>query len=351
MDIVKPYDMAEIHYEKLSQIGAENGKNSSVFIVHDKQLDAKIVMKEIDRDNCDPNDFFREARILYSSAHEGIVQIYYCGQSSDLIHIAMPLYKNGCLKDKISNGLSLYVYDIIRYTLQVITAVHHIHSKGLVHLDIKPDNVLISDSDSALLSDFGVARHTNLDGYVERPDMYPFALPPEAFKSASLDSRADIYQVGLLLYRMMVGNDIFRALLAEFGGFHDRRALYQAISTGRFPPKEFIPEHIPTKLSKIVRKCLSVEPGDRYQAVLHVANDMCDITSENLDWSYSFNESTRGWSRICDGIKHSLIINHDGSSDCTKTIKDGTIRRVKEFTLPPGKPLAPAQIRRYLGVK
>jgi len=120
----------------------------------------------------------------------------------------MPYYAKGSIKILLSNRF-LTVRQIIRYAIQFLTGLHNIHSKKLIHFDVKPDNILISDNDEAMLSDFGLAQPVNLLGIAGQDRLYNKQRPPEAFKYDHFDLRYDIYQVGITLYRMCNGNDIF----------------------------------------------------------------------------------------------------------------------------------------------
>lgn len=350
MTIVSSLGFSRIHYEKIREIG-QNGRNSRVFLVRDEQLDTEIVVKEIDRASCDPGEYFREARILYSSSHEGIVPIHYCGQTDDTIQIGMPFYKKGCLKDLISNGNHLTLIETIRYSLQVITALHNIHSKGLVHLDVKPDNVLISDSNSALISDFGVARFLDDDGSVETPKMYSLALPPEAFKRAKLDAQSDIYQLGLMLHRMIVGNDVFYDNVNRIASRSGMDSVLASILDGSIARAGAMPFHVPRKLSQIVAKCMNVDPRQRYMSVLHVANDLADLKANGLEWRYRDEGGIRSWERDRKGMVDRLELHVDGSSDCTLKGRNGKIQKQSKLTRSAGNPLKENEILNFLGAK
>lgn len=118
-------------------------------------------------------------KITEGNAHPNVVQIQYACKDDKNVYIAMPFYKNGSLKSLMTKRM-LTAREIIRYAIQFISGVAHIHSKGLLHLDIKPDNILLSDNDEALLSDFGLADYTRkkMIYTLQSPQSRAFLMPP-----------------------------------------------------------------------------------------------------------------------------------------------------------------------------
>ncbi|MQP52686.1 MULTISPECIES: protein kinase [unclassified Flavobacterium] len=162
---------ATLNFELKRNIGAE-GKNSDVFTAHDKQFDADVVIKRIPKkDFTSPNDYYREAKCLYASKHQNIVTVNYSCEDNDYIYIAMPYYGKGSL-ESLTNNQFLTVREILKYSIDFLSGVNHIHTKGLIHFDIKPTNILISDSNEALITDFGLAKFTNIHSVAEQDMFY-----------------------------------------------------------------------------------------------------------------------------------------------------------------------------------
>ena len=138
------YQRAEVSFKKIKEIG-QDGKNSQVYVVHDEHLDTELVIKEVKKElGFSKKDYFEEARTLYSSSHPNVVQVSYACEDEKKIYVATPYYRNGSLKDKMREGY-LTSREIIRYSTQILNGLHNVHSKNLIHFDIKPDNILISD--------------------------------------------------------------------------------------------------------------------------------------------------------------------------------------------------------------
>jgi eukaryotic-like serine/threonine-protein kinase len=270
--------ITEIAFKLLNEIGQE-GLNSKTHIAEDIQLNAKIVIKEIKKSSITPDTtYFTEARLLYASRHPNVMEINYASQDVDNLYLAMPYYKNGSLNTLINNKF-LSVPEIIHYGLDFLSALHYIHSKGLVHFDVKPSNIIINDAGKALLTDFGLARLTNTYGFAVPPLAYPTHLTPEWFQAGAFTSQYDIYQAGLTLFRMCNGNKDFDEKLQNGGVSRDE------VLRGLFPDRNNYLPHIPDSLRKIIKTALKVNPDQRYKTIIHMMNDLAAV-KENLNWSY-----------------------------------------------------------------
>lgn len=280
----------ELNFETIKEIGQE-GKNSKVFLAHDKQLDGEIVVKKIEKVKIiNPTEYYEEAKKLYSSSHSNVVRVNYGCSDTDHIYIAMPYYKNGSLKSLAAKS-NLSIREVIRYSIQFLSGLHNIHSKGLIHFDIKPDNILLSDSNEALLSDFGLAKATDSFGFANPQQIYGKQIPPESFDSSDKNILFDIYQSGITLYRLLNGEKHFDEQLSKFS---TRDEFIDAVKTGNFPNRDSYLPHIPLKLQRIINKAISVNLTDRHQSVLELINELSEV-DENLDWKFAESGTIKNW--------------------------------------------------------
>jgi serine/threonine protein kinase len=324
--MLKPYNRAEINFREIREIG-QDGQNSSVHIVYDSQLNDEIVIKQISKAKMgNVDEYFSEARLLYSSRHSNVVQIYYACQDDDCIYIAMPYYTNGSIKDVI-NSRSISLREVIKYSMEFLSGLHNIHSKGMIHFDVKPDNILIDAKGSALISDFGQSKSVNCIGIAEQDRIYSRQIPPEAIDGYRFDVRFDIYQTGLTLYRMLNGNAEFTNQLMPFlddtGSINDRDGYKFAVRNGRFPDRNVYLDHVPKKMREIVNKCLEVNPDERYSNCLDLMNDLSELDVA-LDWVYSKSETEKIW--ICDKGDKTIKFTMNGSSFNAKRIMNASHR-------------------------
>lgn len=291
MTMEKVYSPALVSFHKEKEIGQE-GKNSKVYLAHDEYMDARIVVKEIpNSDNI--QKLLKEAQILYASAHPNVVQIQYACKDDNNVYIAMPFYKNGSLKSLMTKRM-LTAREIIRYAVQFISGVAHIHSKGLLHLDIKPDNILLSDNDEALLSDFGLADYTDENGWYQVTYHYIKHTAPEIWDNQGWATvQFDIFQIGLTLYRMCAGDEAFNTQFNKVNVSKD--TFLNAIKRKEFPTRTIVLPHIPEALMKIVCKCMEVDVEKRYNSVREILNDLSKIAFQGLDWQYTPTKSGHQW--------------------------------------------------------
>jgi eukaryotic-like serine/threonine-protein kinase len=166
-----PHSTAEISFELRREIGRA-GINSRTYRSLDPQLNAEIVTKKIEKARLDsPTNFFDESRALYLTAHPNVVPIYYACEDSNHIYLAIPYYRRGSVGDLLKRQYPT-VREIVAIGCQILSGIHNIHSKGLIHFDVKPDNVLLSDRGEALVSDFGLAKQMNFRGIALQDRLY-----------------------------------------------------------------------------------------------------------------------------------------------------------------------------------
>jgi eukaryotic-like serine/threonine-protein kinase len=331
--MLKPVNTANLSFTIGDEIG-HAGQNSKVFKAVDIQLNAEMVVKRIPKQSfSDVNEYFTEASLLYLSAHPNVAPIHYACQDEEHIFLAMPFYRKGSLKSRMSSS-PMTIREIVIFSTQMLSGIHNIHSKGLIHFDIKPDNVLLSDRGEALLSDFGLAKQTSYSGIAGQDRIYGKMVPPEAFGNEDFTKQFDIYQVGLTMHRMCVGDQKFYEEYDSFmvGGQLDRDSFRFAVRNGQFPNRDQYPEHIPQKLVNAIRKCLQGDLNVRYKSAIDVVNDISDIEDVLLDWSMERNGQMCKWlKRLGDGREYQITVNGDQTSHACQRSVNGSERRIADY--------------------
>lgn len=324
---------ATLNFELKNNIGQE-GANSDVFIAHDKQFDADIVIKRIPKEKFQaPSDYYKEAKCLYASKHQNIVGVNYSCEDDEFIYIAMPFYSKGSLETLVKSRF-LTVREILKYSIDFLSGLNHIHTKSLIHFDIKPTNILISDSNEALITDFGLAKFTNHHRIAEQNMFYCFHTPPESLLTNQFTIQADIYQAGLSLYRLCNGTGVFKnqiSHIAVVNNKFEKQLLDRAILSGQFPDRKLFLPHIPQKLRAIVRKALNVIPSDRYNNLIEMLNDL-SVVDENLDWNFRINSNEQIWELTREDKVYQIVLVRNGNSFDINTFKTmkGSGRKTKE---------------------
>ena len=276
---------ANINFEQIRKIGNSEGRNSSVYLARDIQLEGEFAVKEVKESTIKMNrqDYFQEARILYSNRHVNIMPIQYACKKDDSVYFAMPYYKNGSLASMMEEKY-LTVGEILRYSLDILTGLNYIHSNGFVHLDLKPSNILIDDTGRAVITDFGLSQSLDENGLTNQNRVYSkLYQEPEMFIINKRTIQSDIYQFGITLYRMCNGINILRKQITTNVG--DMSKLEEFIKKGLIPDRKSYLPHIPNKLVKVVNKCISIDTSKRYDNVIEIMNDLSDI-DENLNWKF-----------------------------------------------------------------
>lgn len=308
-----------INFTKIGEIGNGEGKNSDVFLARDCQLECELVVKRVKKEKFKPEEYFSEAKMIYENKHPHIVEIQYASQDDEYIYMAMPYYKNGSL-NSLANQRFLTVREIIKYSLEVLSALNCIHSKGLIHLDIKPTNILLDCTGKALLTDFGLSRYLDENGIAEQDINYTIHSDPEYLQNSGRSIQSDIYQMGLTMYRLCNGVNILSQQLAELN-IRSQEDFAKSVLKGKFPKRDSYLPHIPKKLIKIINKALMVNPEERYKNTIEMMNDL-SVIDDNLDWCFTGNESTP-YTKCDENYRYTILVKPNQDIECYKERIDG----------------------------
>jgi tetratricopeptide (TPR) repeat protein len=238
---------------------------SRVFLAEEIALGREVVLKVLPPElggAVSPERFQREVRVAAGLQHPHIVPLFAAGQSGELLYYTMPFISGESLRAKLDREGALPVADAVRYLRDVVDALAAAHERGVVHRDIKPDNVLLSHH-HALVTDFGIAKALAEAGGAGTLTATGLSLgtpsymaPEQAAGESTLDHRADIYAVGILGYEMLTGEPPFRGPSAQavIAGHLSRPA----------PPVTQDRPTVPAALSAIIARCLEKLPADRF---------------------------------------------------------------------------------------
>ncbi len=268
--------------EIIKKINSE-GVNSALYLVRDTQLDSNFILKQIDKNNFNEvSRYFEESKKIYNLKHPNIININTASYDDEYIYITMPYYRKGSLYNLIKNE-NLSIRKIIKYSLDFLSAIEYIHNNEIIHCDIKPNNILISDKDRAVITDFGSALYLDRLGNARLKNVYYKHIAPEQCTNSCINKKLDIYQIGTTLYRMCNGNDEYNKQLKRY---KDLNSIKLACASGRFPVRNKYLPHIPKSMINIIEKCIKINPSERYEKVVDIMNDLAQI-NENLDWNYN----------------------------------------------------------------
>ena len=246
-------------YRILEPIGA--GGSSQVYLAQDSALGRQVAVKVLDPaaagDATLRRLFVKEARALAQLSHPNIVAVFDVGEVDGLPFIVMEFIAGTSLKQRIERSGALPVGDAIRFTDEIATGLSFAHSRGIVHADLKPSNIMLDKDDHAKICDFGIARTPQEDA--DSPQLFATALyvAPERVEGRPASVTSDIYGLGLVLYEMLVGKPPFTSANAAV-------LLRDHVVRPPVPPSHLRPS-LPKELDAIVLKALAKDPGLRYQ--------------------------------------------------------------------------------------
>jgi len=257
-------------YELLAELG--RGGMGVVYRARQQNLDREVAIKFIAAGLSDTHQvtrFIGEARAAARLVHPNIVSVFEVGSVDEIHYFSMPLIEGESLAERLQKG-PLTTPDLLRLLLRVCEAVDYAHRLGLLHLDLKPANVLIDARGEPLIADFGLARHMDETGAVHAQEVSgtPAFMAPEQIliKQYRLTAATDLYALGAVLYRCLTGQSPHGE-----GGADEliRRAL-----AGRVRPVRELAPAVPADLAAVCEKCLALEPRERYPSVRALIDDL-----------------------------------------------------------------------------
>ncbi|MEO6057381.1 MAG: protein kinase [Gemmatimonadales bacterium] len=252
-------------YRILRELGG--GGMSRVFLAEEVRLGRQVVLKLLPPEMgaaVNVTRFEREIQLAARLQHPHIVPLLTAGASGDLLYYVMPFITGESLRVKLAREGELPVLETVRILREVVDALSYAHRNGVVHRDIKPDNILLSEG-HAVITDFGVAKAVSASSGVSSLTSLGVALgtpaymaPEQAAADPHVDHRADIYAVGALAYEMLAGRPPFVAPTAQ--------ALLAAQITQAPEPVVQYRRAVPPGLNAVVMRCLEKRPADRWQS-------------------------------------------------------------------------------------
>ncbi len=252
-------------YSIEQEIGA--GGMATVYLAEDLRHHRKVAVKVLRSElaaTLGPDRFLREIEIAAQLQHPHVLPLYDSGEADGFLFYVMPFVEGESLRQKIDREGELPVAEAARILRDVVDAIAYAHEQGVVHRDIKPDNVLVSGR-HAMVTDFGVAKAVSEATGRQQLTTAGVALgtpsymaPEQAVADPQIDHRADIYAVGAMAYELLTGTP-------PFVGQSQQAVLAAHVTESPRP----ITDHrsaVPPGLADVVMRCLEKKPADRYQS-------------------------------------------------------------------------------------
>ena len=226
-----------------------------------REVAIKILRSDLARDPAFIARFKKEALAAAGLSHSGIVAVYDSGEDSSSSYIVMELVNGRTLRDLLQSDEVITINRALEITSGILDALDYSHRKGIIHRDIKPGNVMITDSGVVKVMDFGIARALSDIGATMTSTWNIVGtaqyLSPEQATGESADRRSDIYSVGCVLYELLVGEP-------PYTGDTPVSIAYQHVSGELVPASDFV-DHLDKDIDTIISVALSKDPASRYQ--------------------------------------------------------------------------------------
>ena len=269
--ILRPGDYLQNRYEILEMIGG--GGMSEVYRAHCHKLNRDVAIKVLKREFCSDEEFVRkfkmEAQAAGSLNHPNIVNVYDVVDEEALHYIVMELVDGITLKEYIQKKGRLEVREALEIAGQVARGLGAAHRRGIVHRDVKSQNMILSKDGKVKVADFGIARAVSAQTMSSQAMGSVHYISPEQARGDYTDARSDIYSLGITIYEMVTGR-------LPFEGDTAVSVALAHIEEKMTPPSVYAPE-IPAGLEQIILKCTKKDPEERYQDVNALISDMQEV--------------------------------------------------------------------------
>jgi tetratricopeptide (TPR) repeat protein/predicted Ser/Thr protein kinase len=257
-------------YEILEQLG--EGGMGTVYRVRDYELERIVAMKVIRPELAQNpevlNRFKQELIIARQVTHRNVSRIYDLADASGVKFITMEFLEGRSLANLLKEKGKLAPKQAAAIIGQVCRALEAAHAEGVIHRDLKPQNIMVEAQDRVVVMDFGIARSITMGSMTQTGVVLgtPAYMSPEQAKGEELDARSDLFSMGIIFYELLTGNSPYKADTTL-------EALYKRTTEHVRPPIEIAPE-IPKPLSDIAVRCLKIDKDKRYASATEILNDL-----------------------------------------------------------------------------
>jgi serine/threonine protein kinase/tetratricopeptide (TPR) repeat protein len=272
------------------------GGMGAVYKAYDKELDRlvalKLVRPDLASDDRVMQRFKQELLLASRISHKNILRIHDLGDVDGVKFISMAYIEGADLHGLVQREGRLPLEKTLTLARQLCAGLAAAHAEGVVHRDLKPQNVLIDGSGNAYISDFGLAKsldpgEANLT-HVGILTGTPKYMAPEQVEAKPADHRSDLYALGLILYEMLTGK-------VPFKGDSAVQVMYHRLRHTPQDPRSFNPE-VPNYLARVIMRCLERDPERRYQNAADILNDI-ETQSAQSGKPYLSRAISNGWVR------------------------------------------------------
>jgi len=243
---------------------------ADVYKALDRRLNRNVAIKVLKPEFRGDDEFVSKFRVEAQAAaglsHPNIVNVYDVGQEKGIYYIVMELVEGITLKEYIRSKGRLSVRETTGISLQIAAGLEAAHKSGIIHRDIKPQNIIISTDGTAKVADFGIARAASSDTVNPSTMGSVHYSAPEQARGGYSDARSDIYSLGITMYEMLTGK-------VPFDGDSTVEVALKHLQEEIISPRQFVPD-VPRAIEQIILKCTEKSPDMRYQSMTELIADL-----------------------------------------------------------------------------
>jgi eukaryotic-like serine/threonine-protein kinase len=250
-------------YKILSALGS--GGFGTVYLAEDTWIDKKVALKVPHRQSVNFGELLKEPRLLASLSHPNIVSVVTAEKQDNIFFIVMEYVPGETLENIIAREGALELPRALDYTCQICNAVDHAHSQGVIHRDLRPANVLISETGIVKVADFGTSRFLELAAHGTTVIGSPPYMAPEQFKGRATFA-SDIYSLGVTMYQMMTGTLPYQTPVPA--------DLERLMSGDLVSPPRHLNARMPQRINDIIMRAMAPAVEARYQRAGDLLEDL-----------------------------------------------------------------------------
>lgn len=305
-----PGTFLQDRYEIIDLIGS--GGMADVYKAKCHKLNRFVAIKVLKKEYSTDKNFVSKFRVEAQSAaglmHPNIVNVYDVGEENGMYYFVMELVEGITLKNYIEKKIRLTVKEALSIAIQVSMGIEAAHNNGIIHRDIKPQNIIISKEGKVKVADFGIAKAASSDTVTSHAMGSVHYTSPEQARGGYSDAKSDIYSIGITLFEMVTGH-------VPFDGETTVAIAIKHIQEEMPSPTIYVPD-VPISVERIISKCTQKNPDRRYQNTSQLINDLKHaLTNPDEDF---------------------VVIQDPASSEGTKTISDEDRSQIRKQTVMQG---------------